>query len=200
MRVRTSLAEKRAASAGMMAAAAPAPAPAKALPAAPAAEPRNDNMKPPSAMTETVTVEAGTTSVIETVQTPERKAKDEAAQNEVRKESHAERTGAAGAIARSKHGLAFNRRRTIRSWQLCQAVTGGQWRNPMDAFRRRRSAALFRLRQNLADDSGGENVVFRALAANDSDIWVGGAAGALYHSSDAGQHWIRVYPAATVSP
>ena len=40
------------------------------------------------------------------------------------------------------------------------------------------------------------NVVFRALAANDSDIWVGGAAGALYHSFDAGQHWTRVTPAA----
>jgi photosystem II stability/assembly factor-like uncharacterized protein len=40
------------------------------------------------------------------------------------------------------------------------------------------------------------NIVFRALAANDSDIWVGGAAGALYHSSDSGQHWTRVTPAA----
>ncbi len=59
--------EKRAASAGMMAAAAPAPAPAKALPAAPAAEARNDNMNHPPAMTETVTVEADTTSVIEAV-------------------------------------------------------------------------------------------------------------------------------------
>ena len=109
----------------MIAAAAPAPAPAKALPAAPPAETRNDNMNHPPAMTETVTVEADT-SVIEAVQTPERKAKDEAAQNEARKESQAERTGAAGAVARSKHGLAFNRRRTVRSWQLCQAVKGGQ--------------------------------------------------------------------------
>jgi hypothetical protein len=35
-------------------------------------------------------------------------------------------------------------------------------------------------------------VTFRALAANDSDIWVGGAAGVLYHSSDAGQHWTQI--------
>jgi hypothetical protein len=34
----------------------------------------------------------------------------------------------------------------------------------------------------------------RALAANDLDIWVGGTAGALYHSADAGQHWTRVQP------
>jgi hypothetical protein len=40
------------------------------------------------------------------------------------------------------------------------------------------------------------NVVFRALAANDSDIWVGGASGALYHSADGGEHWTQVSPAA----
>ena len=38
------------------------------------------------------------------------------------------------------------------------------------------------------------NVVFRALAANDSDIWVGGAAAALYHSSDAGQIGFKSTP------
>ena len=38
------------------------------------------------------------------------------------------------------------------------------------------------------------NVSFRAFAANDFDVWVGGAAGALYHSSDAGQNWSRVTP------
>jgi hypothetical protein len=31
---------------------------------------------------------------------------------------------------------------------------------------------------------------WRVLAANGLDIWVGGANGALFHSSDAGQHWI----------
>jgi photosystem II stability/assembly factor-like uncharacterized protein len=41
-----------------------------------------------------------------------------------------------------------------------------------------------------------EKTVFRALAAVDADIWVGGAAGALYHSSDNGQHWTRVKPTA----
>jgi hypothetical protein len=38
--------------------------------------------------------------------------------------------------------------------------------------------------------------VFRALAANDLDIWVGGSAGALFHSSDAGEHWTQVRPVA----
>lgn len=39
-------------------------------------------------------------------------------------------------------------------------------------------------------------VVLRALAAFGAEIWVGGEAGALYHSSDAGQHWAQVKPAA----
>jgi hypothetical protein len=36
----------------------------------------------------------------------------------------------------------------------------------------------------------------RALAAEGFEIWVGGAAGALYHSSDIGQHWVQVTPTA----
>lgn len=36
--------------------------------------------------------------------------------------------------------------------------------------------------------------IFRALSANGFDIWVGGAAGTLFHSSDAGQHWTQVQP------
>jgi hypothetical protein len=35
---------------------------------------------------------------------------------------------------------------------------------------------------------------FRALFSADSDVWVGGKAGALYHSSDSGQTWKRVTP------
>ena len=33
-----------------------------------------------------------------------------------------------------------------------------------------------------------------AVAAMDSDIWVGGSHGALYHSTDAGDHWTQVIP------
>jgi photosystem II stability/assembly factor-like uncharacterized protein len=38
------------------------------------------------------------------------------------------------------------------------------------------------------------SLVFRAVAAAGADIWAGGSAGALYHSQDAGNHWIRVSP------
>ena len=37
---------------------------------------------------------------------------------------------------------------------------------------------------------------FRALAASGRDIWVGGAKGALYHSTDAGLNWTQVQPVA----
>jgi Photosynthesis system II assembly factor YCF48/Putative zinc-finger len=36
---------------------------------------------------------------------------------------------------------------------------------------------------------------FRALSAQGMDVWVGGLAGALYHSSDVGMHWTRIIPA-----
>jgi photosystem II stability/assembly factor-like uncharacterized protein len=40
------------------------------------------------------------------------------------------------------------------------------------------------------------SMVFRALCALGPEVWVGGSAGALYHSSDSGQHWQKVEPAA----
>jgi hypothetical protein len=39
-------------------------------------------------------------------------------------------------------------------------------------------------------------VVLRAVASMGSEVWVGGSAGALYHSSDAGTNWKKVAPAA----
>lgn len=37
--------------------------------------------------------------------------------------------------------------------------------------------------------------VFRAVAANGSDVWAGGSSGMLYHSIDSGIHWNRIIPA-----
>lgn len=39
-----------------------------------------------------------------------------------------------------------------------------------------------------------EKATFRALSANGPDVWVGGASGLLFHSSDAGSHWTQVKP------
>lgn len=40
---------------------------------------------------------------------------------------------------------------------------------------------------------------FRALSAQGVDVWVGGLAGVLYHSSDVGMHWTRIIPVAADS-
>jgi len=37
-------------------------------------------------------------------------------------------------------------------------------------------------------------IVFRAVAANGPDVWAGGSNGALFHSLDAGLHWVKVEP------
>jgi Photosynthesis system II assembly factor YCF48 len=39
--------------------------------------------------------------------------------------------------------------------------------------------------------------IFRAVAATGADVWAGGSGGALYHSSDAGNQWTRIMPAAS---
>jgi hypothetical protein len=40
-------------------------------------------------------------------------------------------------------------------------------------------------------------MIFRAVAANGSDVWAGGIGGVLYHSTDAGNHWTQVVPASS---
>jgi hypothetical protein len=48
-------------------------------------------------------------------------------------------------------------------------------------------------RNEKAESNSG--LVFRAVAAIGSDVWAGGSEAMLYHSPDAGIHWIRVVPA-----
>jgi hypothetical protein len=43
------------------------------------------------------------------------------------------------------------------------------------------------------------NLAFRAVSATGSEVWAGGSGGALYHSIDAGGHWIRVQPSSAGS-
>ncbi|MGB8580690.1 MAG: YCF48-related protein [Candidatus Sulfotelmatobacter sp.] len=38
------------------------------------------------------------------------------------------------------------------------------------------------------------NALFRAVAAFGAEVWAGGSNGILYHTSDGGNHWIRVTP------
>jgi photosystem II stability/assembly factor-like uncharacterized protein len=41
------------------------------------------------------------------------------------------------------------------------------------------------------------NMRFRAVAADGSEVWAGGSAAMLYHSSDSGSHWTRLLPSSS---
>jgi photosynthesis system II assembly factor YCF48-like protein len=48
--------------------------------------------------------------------------------------------------------------------------------------------------KNEVERSKSMSIVFRAVSANGANVWAGGSAGMLYHSTDAGAHWIRIIP------
>lgn len=151
----------------------------------------------PRASSETETVESATPARQMAVQTAQRKEKDETRTNEAQKKVQA--SGGAGSVA----SLGDRKADTFSgvTAQGAPSAHAGPLRagNNLLRWTLSRDGALQR-----SFDSGktwqtipvAGNVVFRALSANDSDIWVGGAAGALYHSSDSGQHWVRIAPVA----
>jgi hypothetical protein len=195
-------ADKSASSAAAIVAAAPhappAPNPAQTRLKS---EARNDSVEPlPSTMAETVTV-VSAAPVLETSQSSEQKAKDESTRNESQKETQAAAAGASGT------GMGEQKSDTLAS-TMSQIVVGGYAKRSRSSHNAPRWTLSPDGVLQHSFDSGktwqtvpvANNVVFRALAANDSDIWVGGAAGALYHSSDAGQHWIQVNPVVDGQP
>jgi photosystem II stability/assembly factor-like uncharacterized protein len=194
-------ADKSASSATVVVAAAPhappAPNPAQTRLKS---EARNNTVEPlPSTMSETVTV-LGAAPVLETSQSSEQKAKDESTRNESQKETQA----AAGA---SGTAMGEQKSDTLSS-TMSQVVVGGYAKRSHSSHNAPRWTLSPDGVLQRSFDSGetwqavpvANNVVFRALAANDSDIWLGGAAGALYHSSDAGQHWVQVNPVVDGQP
>jgi hypothetical protein len=50
------------------------------------------------------------------------------------------------------------------------------------------------LKDEFAKKAYGAPIVFRAVSANGAEVWAGGAAALLYHSSDSGSHWTRIVP------
>ena len=163
---------------------------------------RNDSLDYSSrASSEAVTVESATPAREMAAQTAERKAKDESRTNETQKEIQA--AGGAGSAAAlgdrkadrfssptaqggpTAHAGGLRAVNNLPRWTLS---AGGALQRSFDSGKTWQTIPV------------AGNIVFRALAANDSDIWVGGAAGALYHSSDAGQHWTRITPVADGKP
>jgi hypothetical protein len=60
----------------------------------------------------------------------------------------------------------------------------------------RKSLASNQANQTLAK-APDQPLIFRAVAANGSDVWAGGSNAALYHSTDAGNRWVRVMPSSS---
>jgi len=180
--------------------AAPAPAPA-AKPAEPEqlAKTRNDELDYAArASNQAVTVEGGAVSPMEQkAANSEVKAKDESNKNELHKEAQA-----AGAVAGA---LQDRKADSLSAVTQTVEVTAGaaakrakvkanspRWTiSPEGSLQR-----SFDSGKNWQTIPVASGVVFRVLSANDSDIWAGGTAGALYHSSDGGGHWTQVKPTA----
>ena len=80
-----------------------------------------------------------------------------------------------------------------RSWQDVD-VTGatgiGSGANMRLAMKSSREKALAKDKADIKQAP----VVFRAVSANGPDVWAGGSSGHLYHSTDAGAHWVQVVP------
>jgi len=180
--------------------AAPAPAPA-AKPAEPEqlAKTRNDELDYAARVTnQAVTVEGGAVSPMEQkAASSELKAKDESNKNELHKEAQA--AGAvAGAMQDRKAGSLSAVTQTVEVTSSAAAkrarvkANSPRWTISPEGNVQR----SFDSGKNWQTIPVASGVVFRVLSANDSDIWAGGAAGALYHSYDGGGHWIQIKAAA----
>jgi hypothetical protein len=80
-----------------------------------------------------------------------------------------------------------------KSWQDVD-VTGatgmGSGANMRMAMKSSREKALAKDKADMKQAPA----VFRAVSANGPDVWAGGSSGHLYHSTDAGMHWVQVVP------
>jgi hypothetical protein len=79
--------------------------------------------------------------------------------------------------------------------RLMRDVNAAQWTLSSDGIPQRSFDSGKTWEQVQVD----HHKTFRALSAQGMDVWVGGLAGVLYHSSDVGLHWTRIIPVAESS-
>jgi hypothetical protein len=80
-----------------------------------------------------------------------------------------------------------------KSWQdvdVTRATGAGSGVNLQMAMKSSREKALAKDQA----DAKQAPVLFRTVFANGPDVWAGGSSGHLYHSTDAGGHWVQVVP------
>lgn len=181
--------------------AAPAPVPA-AKPAQPEqlAKTRNDALDYAARTNnQTVSVQSASAPAMEQkAAISELKAKDESSKNELHKEIQT--AGAAGgAVAQDRKVDTLSA--ATETVEVTSGVSEKRSRVKANSLRWTISPEgsvqrSFDSGKNWQTIPVANGVVFRVLSANDSDIWVGGAAGTLFHSPDAGEHWTQIHPAA----
>jgi hypothetical protein len=106
------------------------------------------------------------------------------------KPDHSEaKSNAANASGRVSSDLAATAAITSGS-RLMRDVSSARWTLSPDGLPQRSFDSGKTWEKMQVDNHTG----FRALSAQGMDIWVGGPAGILYHSSDVGMHWTRIVP------
>jgi hypothetical protein len=105
------------------------------------------------------------------------------------KAESAENLGYAG--GRINNGIAATAS-TASGTRLMRDVNSVQWTLSPEGLPQRSFDAGKTWETVQVDNRGG----FRALSAQGVEVWVGGKAGLLYHSSDVGLHWTRMIPVA----
>ena len=93
---------------------------------------------------------------------------------------------------------------TVEAWSETKTVSGAQTKadaktgtkNDADAKVRSKAPSAAKSAESAAP--AGTRTIFRALSvsADAAEIWAGGSGGALYHTIDGGDLWVRVVPAA----
>jgi len=93
---------------------------------------------------------------------------------------------AAGGLQRS-----FDQGKT---WQAIDVNSGAQDSTAAVNLQLAKKSSLAKAGAKGKSDAKAKPIVFRAVAANGPDVWVGGSEATLFHSLDSGDHWIRIQP------
>lgn len=80
-----------------------------------------------------------------------------------------------------------------KNWQAVDVNSGVQDSSGLDLQLAMKSSRAKAAPKDKADAKA-KPIIFRAVAANGPDVWAGGSEASLFHSTDSGDHWIRIQP------
>jgi hypothetical protein len=80
-----------------------------------------------------------------------------------------------------------------KNWQSIDVNSGARDSAGLDLQMAMKSSRAKTAPKDKADAMA-KPIIFRAVAANGPDVWAGGSEATLFHSTDSGDHWIRIQP------